>query len=139
MSESVWSVLEPRDLELGPLSWPGASQETGYWKNWKLQKDTDGVLWLIFDKAGASANTLSEDVLKELDDVLGRIEREPAKGVALRSAKPAGFIAGADVGQLRDAKSAADIEASLTRAHAVADRLDRLKLPTVAVLWKPRA
>ena len=134
MSEPVWNVLKPRDLELGPLSRPGGTREAGYWKNWKLQKDEDGVLWLVLDKAGASANTLSEDVLTELDDVLGHVEREPAKGLVLRSAKPAGFIAGADVGELRDTKNASAIEGALTRAHAVVDRLERLKLPTVAVI-----
>jgi 3-hydroxyacyl-CoA dehydrogenase/enoyl-CoA hydratase/3-hydroxybutyryl-CoA epimerase len=86
------------------------------------------------DKSGASANTLSQDVLAELDDALAKIEGETAKGLVLRSAKPAGFIAGADVNELRDHKNAADIEAQLTRAHEVADRLDRLKLPTVAVI-----
>ena len=106
----------------------------GSWRHWKLQRDEDDVLWLVLDKSGASANTLSQDVLEELDDALGKIESETAKGLVLRSAKPAGFIAGADVNELREAKNAADIEARLTRAHAVTDRLDKLKLPTIAVI-----
>jgi 3-hydroxyacyl-CoA dehydrogenase / enoyl-CoA hydratase / 3-hydroxybutyryl-CoA epimerase len=136
--QRVWKTLEPRNLELGPFARPGAGQatgpETGAWRHWKLRRDEDDVLWLVIDKSGASANTLSQEVLLELDDVLGKIEGETAKGLVLRSAKPAGFIAGADVGELRDAKNAADIEARLTRAHAVTDRLDKLKLPTVAVI-----
>ncbi|HEY2226475.1 MAG TPA: 3-hydroxyacyl-CoA dehydrogenase NAD-binding domain-containing protein [Xanthobacteraceae bacterium] len=137
MAERVWKVLEPRNLELGPFyrsAGQDAGADAGPWRHWKLQRDQDDILWLIIDKAGASANTLSQDVLTELDDVLGKIESETAKGLVLRSAKPAGFIAGADVNELRDNKNAADIEARLTRAHAVADRLDRLKLPTVAVI-----
>jgi 3-hydroxyacyl-CoA dehydrogenase/enoyl-CoA hydratase/3-hydroxybutyryl-CoA epimerase len=138
MAERVWKTLEPRNLELGPLSRPGGGQDTdqdaGSWRHWKLRRDEDDVLWLVFDKSGSSANTLSQDVLAELDDVLGKIESETAKGLVLRSAKPAGFIAGADVGELRDTENAADIAARLTRAHAVADRLDRLKLPTIAVI-----
>jgi 3-hydroxyacyl-CoA dehydrogenase/enoyl-CoA hydratase/3-hydroxybutyryl-CoA epimerase len=138
MVERVWKTLEPRDLELGPFSQPGAGQEPGQeigaWRHWKLRRDEDDVLWLVIDKSGASANTLSQEVLLELEDVLGKIEGESAKGLVLRSAKPAGFIAGADVGELRDNKNAADIEARLTRAHAVTDRLDKLKLPTIAVI-----
>ena len=138
MAERVWKTLEPRNLELGPFSRPGPGQETGpeagAWRHWKLRRDEDDILWLVIDKSGASANTLSQEVLLELDDVLGKIEGETAKGLVLRSAKPAGFIAGADVGELRDSKNAADIEARLTRAHAVTDRLDKLKLPTVAVI-----
>jgi 3-hydroxyacyl-CoA dehydrogenase / enoyl-CoA hydratase / 3-hydroxybutyryl-CoA epimerase len=138
MAERVWKTLEPRNLELGPFSRPGVGQdpgqEIGAWRHWKLRRDEDDVLWLVIDKSGASANTLSQEVLLELEDVLGKIEGQTAKGLVLRSAKPAGFIAGADVGELRDNKNAADIEARLTRAHAVTDRLDKLKLPTIAVI-----
>jgi 3-hydroxyacyl-CoA dehydrogenase / enoyl-CoA hydratase / 3-hydroxybutyryl-CoA epimerase len=137
MAERVWKTLEPRNLELGPFSRPGAGQpgrEIGAWRHWKLRRDEDDVLWLVIDKSGASANTLSQEVLLELEAVLGKIEGETAKGLVLRSAKPAGFIAGADVGELRDNKNAADIEARLTRAHAVTDRLEKLKLPTIAVI-----
>ena len=112
----------------------GHRTDSGYWKNWKLRKDEDGILWLVIDKAGASANVLSADVIAELDDVLGHIEREPAKGLVLRSGKPGGFIAGADVNELRDIKTASDMETRLTQGHAIVDRLDRLKLPTVAVI-----
>ncbi|HLH97795.1 MAG TPA: 3-hydroxyacyl-CoA dehydrogenase NAD-binding domain-containing protein [Xanthobacteraceae bacterium] len=133
MADGVWKILEPRNLELGPHRDP-AAPKLGNWRHWKLRRDEDDVLWLVFDKSGASANTLSQDVILELDDVLAKVESETAKGLVLRSAKPAGFIAGADVNELREAKNAADIEARLTRAHAVVDRLDRLKLPTIAVI-----
>ncbi|HEY4405831.1 MAG TPA: 3-hydroxyacyl-CoA dehydrogenase NAD-binding domain-containing protein [Xanthobacteraceae bacterium] len=134
MAQRVWKTLEPRNLELGPLSRSGAGQGIGTWRHWKLQRDENDVLWLVLDKSGASANTLSQEVLEELDDALGKIENETAKGLVLRSAKPAGFIAGADVNELREVKTAADIAARLTRAHAVTDRLDNLKLPTIAVI-----
>jgi 3-hydroxyacyl-CoA dehydrogenase/enoyl-CoA hydratase/3-hydroxybutyryl-CoA epimerase len=134
MAQRVWKTLEPRNLELGPLSRPAAGPDVGTWRHWKLRRDENDVLWLVIDKSGASANTLSQDVLEELDDVLGKIESETAKGLVLRSAKPSGFIAGADVNELREAKTAADVEARLTRAHAVTDRLDKLKPPTVAVI-----
>ena len=103
MAERVWKVLEPRNLELGPFyrsAGQDAGPDAGPWRHWMLQRDQDDILWLIIDKAGASANTLSQDVLTELDDVLGKIESETAKGLVLRSAKPAGFIAGADVNEL---------------------------------------
>ncbi len=128
----VWDVLAPRNLELGPLA--GGQAGTGAWRNWKLARDESGVAWLVLDKAGASANTLSEDVLAELDDVLAQLERDLPKGMVLRSAKPAGFIAGADIGEFRGMTDAAAVETRLTQAHAVVDRLDRLAVPTVAVI-----
>ena len=45
-----------------------------------------------------------------------------------------GFIAGADIGEFRGMTDAADIEARLTKANAVVDRLDHLTVPTVAVI-----
>ena len=49
MAERVWKTLEPRNLELGPFSRPGAGQEPGQeigaWRHWKLRRDEDDVLW----------------------------------------------------------------------------------------------
>ncbi len=88
----------------------------------------------MLDKAGASANTLSEDVLIELDDVLAKLESDPPKGLVLRSAKRSGFIAGADIGEFKGMTDAAEVEARLTKGNAIVDRLDRLAVPTVAVI-----
>src|SRR2546426_6973841 len=101
MAKNVWNALEPRNLELGPLSASKTTQSTGSWLHWKLKTDEDGIAWLVLDKQGASANTLSEDVLSELDGALATIEREPPTGLVIRSGKRGGFIAGADVGELR--------------------------------------
>src|SRR5262250_1660624 len=128
----VWDVLAPRNLELGPLA--GQARAGSPWRNWLLARDDDGIAWLALDKANASANTLSEDVLSELNDVLATLERDLPKGLVLRSAKPAGFIAGADIGEFRGMTDAAAVEARLREAHAVVDRLDRLAVPTVAVI-----
>jgi 3-hydroxyacyl-CoA dehydrogenase/enoyl-CoA hydratase/3-hydroxybutyryl-CoA epimerase len=130
MAKPVWKTLEPRNLELGPVS----VLTPGTWRHWTLARDEGGVAWLVLDKQGASANTLSEDVLMELDDVLANVERDLPKGLVLRSAKPGGFIAGADIGEFRGMTDVADVEARLTRGHAIVDRLDRLKVPTVCVI-----
>src|SRR6185437_9957613 len=94
----------------------------------------DGIAWLLLDKKDASTNTLSENVLIELDAVLTKIEADRPRGMVIRSAKQNGFVAGADIDQFRGVTDIAAIEALLTRGHAVFDRLDRLPLPTVAVI-----
>jgi 3-hydroxyacyl-CoA dehydrogenase / enoyl-CoA hydratase / 3-hydroxybutyryl-CoA epimerase len=126
----AWDVLKPRDLELGPAG-AGAAEP---WRHWRLARDANGIAWLLLDRAGAKVNTLSEEVLAELDDVLEQLERELPKGLVLRSAKPGGFIAGADIGEFRGMADTDAAEARLKDAHAVVDRLDRLKAPTVAVI-----
>jgi 3-hydroxyacyl-CoA dehydrogenase/enoyl-CoA hydratase/3-hydroxybutyryl-CoA epimerase len=138
----VWNILVPRDLELGPLASPlpdpppqaGEGREGATWRNWKLARDDGGIAWLAIDKAGASANTLSEDVLTELNDVLAHLESSAPKGLVLRSAKRSGFIAGADIGEFRGMSDPAAAETRLTQAHSVVDRLDKLPFPTVAVI-----
>src|SRR6266481_4767727 len=133
----VWDVLAPRNLELGPLAGqatPSSSRAGSPWRNWMLARDEDGIAWLALDKPDASANTLSEDVLAELNDVLASLERDMPKGLVLRSAKPKGFIAGADIGEFRGMTDARAVQARLIQAHAVVDRLDRLAAPTVAVV-----
>jgi len=134
MTQKVWDTLVSRNLELGPFTAPQGTKAASPWQHWKLATDVDGIAWLVVDKQGAGANTLSEDVISELDDVLSTIERETPKGLVIRSGKPSGFIAGADIDEFRDTTKAIDIEVRLGRAHTIIDRLDRLKLPTIAVI-----
>src|SRR3954452_7608219 len=128
----VWDVLAPRNLELGPLA--GSASGQGNWRNWKLARDDVGIAWLVLDKPDSSANVLSEDVLVELDDVLATLERDLPKGVILRSGKPGGFIAGADIREFSGMTDVAAVETRLTHGNAIVDRLDHLAVPTVAVV-----
>jgi 3-hydroxyacyl-CoA dehydrogenase/enoyl-CoA hydratase/3-hydroxybutyryl-CoA epimerase len=134
MAHKVWDTLAPRNLELGPLTAPEGAKAASRWRHWKLATDADGITWLVIDKHGTGANTLSEDVISELDEALATVEREAPKGLVIRSGKPGGFIAGADIGEFRNPTKAADIEVRLGRVHTIIDRLDRLKLPTIAVI-----
>jgi 3-hydroxyacyl-CoA dehydrogenase/enoyl-CoA hydratase/3-hydroxybutyryl-CoA epimerase len=134
MAHKVWDTLEPRNLELGPFTKLEVVRTASPWQHWKLKTDEDAIAWLVIDKQGASSNTLSEEVISELDDVLATIERQAPNGLVIRSCKKGGFIAGADVGGFRGTINAADVEVRLVRAHTIIDRLDRLKLPTIAVI-----
>jgi len=134
-AKPTMAILGKRDLELGPFAIGEARpDEPGPWANWRLRNDKDGIAWLLLDRKDASANTLSADVIAELDAVLEKLERDRPRGLVIRSAKRSGFIAGADIAQFQGATDAAQVEALLARGHAVFDRLDRLPLPTVAVI-----
>ena len=122
-------VLADRVLELGP-----APDTDGPYRNFKLTRDTDGVAWLLFDRDGASANTLSSDVMEEFDAVLAALESQRPAGIVIRSAKKSGFIAGADVNEFRGATDPRAVETQIGRAHAIIDRLEALRIPTVAVI-----
>ena len=129
MKSKIRGVLKDRELELGPNSAPTAG-----FNHWRYGKDEEGVGWLIADRKGSSANTLSEEVLLELDRMLDRIEKDPPKGLVVRSSKPSGFIAGADVSEFVGAKDESEIEHRISDAHEVIDRLEALPLTTVAVI-----
>jgi 3-hydroxyacyl-CoA dehydrogenase/enoyl-CoA hydratase/3-hydroxybutyryl-CoA epimerase len=129
MDSRIMDVLKDRVLELGPA--PAADSP---YRHFKVTRDSDGIAWLLFDRAGTSANTLSAEVLEEFDTILATFEAERPTGIVIRSAKPSGFIAGADVSEFRGASDDSVVEQEIDRAHAVIDRLEGLKIPTVAVI-----
>jgi 3-hydroxyacyl-CoA dehydrogenase / enoyl-CoA hydratase / 3-hydroxybutyryl-CoA epimerase len=129
MESHVLDVLADRTLSLGPT--PDAQNP---YRNFKLTRDADGIAWLLFDRADASANTLSAEVMEELDKILAELESHRPAGLVIRSAKTSGFIAGADVNDFRGVGDANLIEQTIGRAHAVIDRLEALRVPNVAVI-----
>ena len=66
-------------------------------QHWTIEREADGIAWLTLDKIGATANTLSGEVLGELNEALDLLERDAPKALVIRSGKANGFIAGADV------------------------------------------
>ncbi len=125
----IMDVLKDRVLELGPKPVPG-----GGYRHFHLTRDPDGIAWLLFDREGASANSLSAGVMEELDKVITAITSERPVGVVIRSAKTSGFIAGADINEFRGASDVHEVETAMVRAHAVIYRLEELRIPTVAVI-----
>ena len=65
--------------------------------HWQTESRADGIVVLSLDRQGAPVNALSQDVLIELGDLIERLAIDPPEGVVIRSSKPAGFIAGADL------------------------------------------
>src|SRR3979411_1474576 len=129
MDSRIMDVLGDRVLELGPKA-----EASGPYRNFKLTRDADGIAWLLFDREGAGANTLSADLIEELDHVLAELESARPAGLVIRSAKTSGFIAGADVNEFRGATDPQQVETAIGPPHAVIDRLEALRVPTVAVI-----
>jgi 3-hydroxyacyl-CoA dehydrogenase/enoyl-CoA hydratase/3-hydroxybutyryl-CoA epimerase len=91
------------------------------------------TLW--FDRPGSSQNSLDLASVDALDAYLDIISADPgARGVALRSGKPKGFCAGADLREIRDRRDAGTMEEFCRRGMVVFDRLARGPWPTVAVI-----
>uniref|UniRef100_A0ABX1N6G3 Crotonase n=1 Tax=Aromatoleum buckelii TaxID=200254 RepID=A0ABX1N6G3_9RHOO len=96
--------------------------------------DGDGVAWLHLDRAGAATNTLSRNVLDELAAVFAALEAQPPKGLVIASAKPAGFIAGADIEEFTRLDSPQAARDLVGRGWELFNRLARLRFPTLALI-----
>jgi 3-hydroxyacyl-CoA dehydrogenase/enoyl-CoA hydratase/3-hydroxybutyryl-CoA epimerase len=108
----------------------GQSQNT-----WRPEPGSDNVTTLWFDCPGRSQNVLDPVAFDELDQCLAEIEGNSSiRGVLIRSAKPAGFCAGADLKTIQGCPSAGALAAYLRRGLTVLDRLARLDAPTAAIV-----
>ena len=103
-------------------------------KHWKLRRDDDGIAWLCFDKAEASTNVLSRDVMAELNDQLAALEKELPKALVIYSGKKSGFVAGADIKEFTALKDADEAYEMVRAGQQVMDRLAALKCPTIALM-----
>ncbi len=100
--------------------------------HWTL--DDKGVAWLAFDRHDGDTNVLSEQVLEDFDAMLVEIAQGHPRGLVIHSAKPGGFIAGADVkafARLDDPQAA---ERFILRVHEIFQRLESMAFPTVAMI-----
>ena len=103
-------------------------------RNWEFEIDGSRIGWLKFDKPNASANTLSSDVMKELNQRLAEIEQEDIKGLVIYSAKKSGFIAGADIKEFTTLENADQAKELIRGGQKALDRLEALNCTTIAVI-----
>jgi len=102
--------------------------------HWTWSVDADGIGWLGADRAGASTNVLSAEVLQSLDLVLAEVERDCPRAIVVWSAKENGFIAGADITQFKTLQTPEQGYTLIRAGQQVIDRLARLPCPTVAAI-----
>jgi 3-hydroxyacyl-CoA dehydrogenase/enoyl-CoA hydratase/3-hydroxybutyryl-CoA epimerase len=103
-------------------------------ENWRVYIDGNGAVWVIADRKGSSANTLSTPVLEELGTILGAIEALSPKAVVFRSAKKSGFIMGAEISEFSSMVESTQVKAVLERGHSLLDRIEKLPAPTIAAI-----
>jgi len=65
--------------------------------HWRLETDDQGFTWAWFDHADTSTNVLSSEALAEFGTIIEELHGDPPRGLVIASAKPTGFIAGADI------------------------------------------
>jgi 3-hydroxyacyl-CoA dehydrogenase/enoyl-CoA hydratase/3-hydroxybutyryl-CoA epimerase len=105
------------------------------YQNWRLETDSDNVLWLYFDKQNSAVNTLDKAVMMELSSILDELARDSShQGVIIASGKKNGFIAGADISVFNKFKDIDEAVTMLQLGQDIFFKLEKLKLPTVAMI-----
>ena len=103
-------------------------------KHWKLDTDRDNIVWLTFDKAASSTNTLSGEAVAEFSAVLDELRAKNPRALIIRSGKSSGFIAGADVEEFTKITSTEEALAIVRRGWDVMNKLAALPFPTLALV-----
>lgn len=97
-----------------------------------------GMAHLCFDDPGRPVNVLTEAVMRRLDSLLDEIREGAAsgriRGLIVRSGKPGGFIAGADVEAIARIEGPEEGASAARLGQAIYRELEELPIPTVAVI-----
>jgi 3-hydroxyacyl-CoA dehydrogenase/enoyl-CoA hydratase/3-hydroxybutyryl-CoA epimerase len=108
------------------------------YRHWKLERDTSdpnaGVVWAILDTADSSTNTLGAEVMVELRLILDELEKDRPKGLIFKSAKEAGFIAGANIEEFTSADTPEKARLIIKRGWDIYNQLAAVKYPTLALV-----
>jgi 3-hydroxyacyl-CoA dehydrogenase/enoyl-CoA hydratase/3-hydroxybutyryl-CoA epimerase len=104
------------------------------YRNWKLEREADGIAWAILDTANSSTNTLGAEVMTELGLILDECEKIPPKALVFKSAKEAGFIAGANIEEFTSADTPEKARVLIQRGWDTYNRLAAVRYPTLALV-----
>ncbi len=95
----------------------------------------DGVATIVFDLPGEPVNKINRAVKDEFIALFDRLEHDRSiVGAVLISGKPDIFIAGADIEEFVQLRTAAEATQLSRDGQELLDRLERLRIPVVAAI-----
>jgi 3-hydroxyacyl-CoA dehydrogenase/enoyl-CoA hydratase/3-hydroxybutyryl-CoA epimerase len=101
----------------------------------RVDQQPDGVADLWIDVPGLSVNVFNKQVLTDLDAALDSVANESAiQALVIRSSKPSGFLAGADLKSFTQIRSPADAVALSALGQTLFDKVANLRVPVVALI-----
>jgi 3-hydroxyacyl-CoA dehydrogenase / enoyl-CoA hydratase / 3-hydroxybutyryl-CoA epimerase len=104
----------------------------------RIDRDRDGSAALILDVPGKSVNVFTRQVFADLDAALQCLQNEKDIPVLIvRSGKPSGFVAGADLNEFLAIKNEAEAEATSALGQRVFGQFAALPMPTIAAIGGP--
>lgn len=130
MDESSLHRHEPRIVEAGDetrMTDAGAP-------HWWLTRDDEDIAYAGFDLAGSATNVLTRAAMESFGALLTALEASPPKALIIASAKPAGFIAGADIEEFTQITTTDAARAVVQRGWDLFNRLAAVRFPTLALI-----
>ena len=95
----------------------------------------DGIAVVTFDVKGESVNKLSREVTDEFRILMDRVDTDAAiRAIVLISGKRDLFIAGADIEQFLELRTAAEAEAMSREGQEMVARMEKLRAPLVCAI-----
>lgn len=108
------------------------------YRNFQLTRDARNVLTVALDVESRPLNVINRAVLEELESLVGDLEHDHGvRGVIFRSAKESGFLAGADLLEIRSVRSKTQARQVVRRGQQLFERVERLGIPTFAAIHGP--
>lgn len=106
-------------------------------QHWSWVLDGEDVARLTLDRADSKVNSLSREVLNELEEVLYQIGEQHPQALVIGSGKTRSFIVGADVGEFREFTDSSEVLAYILKVQKIFLYLEQLQIPTLAVIDGP--
>jgi 3-hydroxyacyl-CoA dehydrogenase/enoyl-CoA hydratase/3-hydroxybutyryl-CoA epimerase len=103
-----------------------------------VEKDKNDIAVVTFNRSDKEMNILSEQVLRELADIVLNISSDRGvAGVVFISGKKDHFIVGADITEIEKLGSETDAAAGSRAMQSVFQKIAELNVPTVAAIHGP--
>jgi 3-hydroxyacyl-CoA dehydrogenase/enoyl-CoA hydratase/3-hydroxybutyryl-CoA epimerase len=105
------------------------------WKPALSVEVTDGIAVITFDLPNESVNKLTRAVKDEFIALISRLERDTTVNAAVfMSGKPDVWIAGADIEEFLDLRTASDAERLSRDGQMLLDSIEKLRVPIIVAI-----
>jgi 3-hydroxyacyl-CoA dehydrogenase / enoyl-CoA hydratase / 3-hydroxybutyryl-CoA epimerase len=100
----------------------------------RVETDSDGIAWVVFNNWVEKHNFLNPPELRQLDVIVTGLTRRPPRGVVFISGKKDMFLAGLDAPELHKLKGVAAAEEISLIGQRLFGQITALPVPTVAAI-----
>lgn len=107
--------------------------------HWNWRADSSGTIWVEFDRADKTTNTINLEVLLELEHLIESLKQQAPENAEWKklifcSKKLNGFIAGADILDVFAQNDPAKTDLLIEKGQELFLKIEKFPLPTIALI-----